>query len=194
MYCVGLCACPKASGGFRMCPVLTSGIFRKESYRLWHTHTKYWETWRCRELLPTLGVVWYRHYRHVCLALNLLFGFDILIQLNIVSVLHFNWKVHALSIPITVIFLIFIFAPKKRARMNVRTSPYIASVLLSLKRIYAYSFGISYSKSAEGKNNFFLGGPHVLFENDRFFFWRAGWSTCCSGGKWPCCSRQKDDA
>jgi len=54
--------------------------------------------------------------------------------------------------------------------MNVRTPPYIAGVLLSLKTIYAYSFNTSYSNSADGENFFFLGGPHVLFENDRFFF------------------------
>jgi len=63
-----------------------------------------------------------------------------------------------------------------------------------LERIYAYSFSISLLQQRWGGEKIFLGGPQVLFENDRFFFWRAGWPTCCSGGKWPCCSRQKDDA
>jgi hypothetical protein len=75
----------------------------------------YKDTWRCRELLPTLGELWYRYYGQVCSALHLLFSPVTLIQLNSVSLLHLSRKFHALSIAITVIFLMFISHIKTRA-------------------------------------------------------------------------------
>jgi hypothetical protein len=123
LYCVGLCECSNASGGFRMYSVFRSGIFRKERYSLWYTR-KVLREWKMQGTCTHSGRV-----SMVPAVQTYLFGvvlsFGTLIQLNLVSVLQFNRKVHALPIVMTVIFLMFILHIK-RARMNVHPSPYIA--------------------------------------------------------------------